>query len=295
MAKIELRHLRYFVAVAQTLHFGRAAEQLGITQPVLSDQIRRLETLLGVQLLHRTKRVVRVTEPGRIFLADALKILDRTERAIANVRQAAQGKLGKLDIGYTGPALYTVLPEILRAFRDRYPDVELALHERCTPDQEAALLTGELQIGFLHPPIEAPLQLREVLCEPMVVALPENHPLAGQSDLSIKDLAREPFILFPRTVGPNLYNQIMTLCARANFSPRVVQEVTPQPTMVGLVAAGIGIAFVSASLQSIGRPGVVYRSLQEATPVLELAVAWQAHSPTLNNFLRVVDEWLLSA
>ncbi|MBE9098277.1 LysR family transcriptional regulator [filamentous cyanobacterium LEGE 07170] len=309
---MELRHLRYFVAVAQALHFGRAAEQLGITQPVLSDQIRRLETLLGVQLLYRTKRVVQLTEPGRIFLTDALRVLSQTETAITTVQRAAQGKLGKLAIGYTGPALYTVLPEILRLFRDRYPEVELSLHEYCTPEQEAALLADELQVGFLHPPIDAPLQQHEVLCEPMVVALPENHPLANQAILSIKDLAQEPFILFPQAVGPNLYGQIMTLCTQAGFSPKVVQEVTPQPTMIGLVAARIGIAFVSMSMQSITRPGVVYRSLQEASPILKLVVAWKESlretsrttsanggdrsaqdrsSPVLDNFLQVVDEW----
>lgn len=286
---MELRHLRYFVAVAQELHFGRAAERLGITQPVLSDQIRRLETLLGVQLLYRTKRVVQLTEPGRMFLTDAMRLLEQVEVAVVTVQRAAQGKLGKLAVGYTGPALYTVLPEILRTFRDRYPDVELTLHELCTPEQEAALLADEIQVGFLHPPIDAPVQLHEVLCESMVVALPERHPLVNQHSVSIKDLAQEFFILFPRTVGPNLYSQIMTLCAQAGFSPKVVQEVTPQPTMIGLVAAGIGIAFVSASLQSISRPGVVYRSLQEAAPVLRLAIAWkeEARSPALQNFLHV--------
>ncbi|NEQ45995.1 MAG: LysR family transcriptional regulator [Leptolyngbya sp. SIOISBB] len=301
-AQVELRHLRYFAAVAQTLHFGRAAEQLGITQPVLSDQIRRLETLLSVQLLYRTKRVVQLTEPGRIFLADVSRLLEHTDTAIATVQRAAQGKLGKLAIGYTGPALYTVLPEIVRRFRDRYPDVQLNLHELCTPDQEAALLAGELHIGFLHPPLAAPWQQREVLSEPMVVALPDSHPLASQPELSIQDLSQESFILFPQTVGPKLYGEIMTLCAQAGFSPKVVQEATPQPTMIGLVAAGIGIAFVSTSLQSISRPGVVYRSLQEATPMLKLAIAWkdsstQHHNQSsvispLEHFLQVVDDWL---
>lgn len=308
---VELRHLRYFVAVAQALHFGQAAEQLGITQPVLSDQIRRLETLLGVQLLYRTKRVVQLTEPGRIFLADAVRLLEQAEASVTTVQQAAQGRLGKLAIGYTGPALYTVLPEIVRTFRDRYPDVELTLRELCTPEQEAALLAGELQVGFLHPPIDARLHLQEVLQEPMVIALPENHPLAHQPRISIKDLTHESFILFPPTVGPYLYSRILALCAQAGFSPGVVQEVTPQPAMIGLVAAGIGIAFVSASLQSISRPGVVYRALQKEAPVLKLAIAWKdkmppmrrtplnqeynpssRESPVLQNFLRVVNDWL---
>ncbi|MEM9009335.1 MAG: LysR family substrate-binding domain-containing protein, partial [Cyanobacteria bacterium P01_F01_bin.86] len=231
---------------------------------------------------------------GRIFLTDAQRLLAQTETAIATVQRAAQGRLGQLAIGYTGPALYTVMPEILRLFRDRYPEIELSLHECCTPDQEAALLADDLQVGFLHPPINGPLQQRDVLCEPMVVALPENHPLGSQGTLSVKDLARESFILFPQAVGPNLYGQIMTLCAEAGFSPRVVQEVTPQPTMIGLVAAGIGVAFVSESLRSISRPGVVYRSLQEATPMLRLAIVWKDTvplSPALNSFLQVVDEW----
>ena len=292
-ASIELRHLRYFVAVAQTLHFGRAAEHLGITQPVLSDQIRRLETLLGVQLLHRTKRVVQLTEPGRIFLADVLQVLAQTDTAIATVRRAAQGKFGKLAIGYTGPALYTVLPEIVRTFRDRNPNVELTLHENCTPQQEAALLANDIQVGFLHPPIDAPVNQQTVFEETLVVALPENHPLTEQSSLSINDLANESFILFPRTVGPHLYSQILFLCTQAGFKPRVVQEVTPQPTMVGLVAAGIGVAFVATSMQKISRPGVVYRNLQEETPILQLAMAWKddQKSPVLESFLTVVNDW----
>ncbi|MEM9905746.1 MAG: LysR family transcriptional regulator [Cyanobacteria bacterium P01_D01_bin.44] len=311
ITSIELRHLRYFVAVAQTLHFGRAAEHLGITQPVLSDQIRRLETLLGIQLLYRTKRVVQLTEPGRIFLTDAIRLLEQAETAISTAQRAAQGMVGNLSIGYTGPALYTVLPEIVRTFRDRYPNVELTLHELCTPEQETALLTNDIQVGFLHPPIDAPLQLREVFHESMVVALPEHHHRANQPNVSIKDLAQESFILFPRAVGPYLYSRILRLCAQAGFSPKVVQEVTPQPTMIGLVAAGIGIAFVSASMQSISRPGVVYRPLQEETPVLKLAIAWNEGinpadaaqstqgrnrsggvSPVLQNFLQMVDDWL---
>ncbi|MEL6128459.1 MAG: LysR family transcriptional regulator [Cyanobacteria bacterium J06627_3] len=295
-AAVELRHLRYFVAVAQALHFGRAAEHVGITQPVLSDQIRRLEDLLGVQLLYRTKRVVKLTEPGRIFLADALQVLGQTDAAIATVRRAAQGKFGKLAIGYTGPALYTVLPEIVRMFRDRNPQVELTLHENCTPQQEAALQTNAIQVGFLHPPIDAPVNLKTVLQETMVVALPEHHPLLNQSHLSVKDLANESFILFPRTVGPYLYSQILSLCTQAGFNPTVVQEVTPQPTMIGLVAAGIGVAFVSASMQNISRPGVVYRQLQEETPSLQLAMAWkdEQKSPVLQSFLTVVNDWLKS-
>ncbi|MEO1298449.1 MAG: LysR family substrate-binding domain-containing protein, partial [Cyanobacteria bacterium J06636_16] len=231
--------------------------------------------------------------PGRIFLIDAMRLREQADAAIATVQRAAQGAVGNLAIGYTGPTLYTVLPEIVRTFRDRYPDVELTLHELCTPEQEAALLADEIQIAFLHPPIDSPVLMQDVFCESMVVVLPEYHRLANQSSLSIEDLAQESFILFPRTVGPYLYSCILSLCAQAGFSPKVVQEVTPQPTMIGLVAAGIGIAFVSASLQSINRPGVVYRALQEEVLVLKLAIAWKddARSPVLQNFVQVVDAW----
>lgn len=299
----ELRHLRYFVTVAQSLHFGRAAQQLGITQPVLSDQIKRLETLLGVKLLHLTKRVVQLTKPGEVLLKESIQLLFQAETAFDNVQRSAKGEIGQLSIGYTGPALYTVMPEIVRAFRDRYPQVSLTLHERCTPDQETALLNGDIQVGFLHPPIDTPLQLISILREPMVLALPENHPLAAQAKVSIRDLADESFILFPRSVGPNLYANILKLCASAGFTPDIVQEVTPQPTMVGMVAAGIGIALVSASMKQIHRSGVAYCEMEEVGPVLELAIAWNlankgnnslskaSESPMLQNFLAIADNW----
>ncbi|MEM8605449.1 MAG: LysR family substrate-binding domain-containing protein, partial [Cyanobacteria bacterium P01_H01_bin.121] len=178
-------------------------------------------------------------------------------------------------------------------FRDRQPQVELQLRELCTPDQEAALLANDIQIGFLHPPIHSRLQTQDILAESMVLALPENHPLAAQTTLSIKDLASESFILFPRDVGPYLYSRILLLCAQAGFSPKVAQEVTPQPTMIGLVAAGLGVAFVSESLQSISRPGVIYRKLQEETPMLQLAIAWnnESKSSILANFLHTIQDW----
>ncbi|MEL6136376.1 MAG: LysR family transcriptional regulator [Cyanobacteria bacterium J06628_6] len=295
--QVELRHLRYFVAVAQTLHFGKAAEQVGITQPVLSDQIRRLEQLLKVQLLYRTKRVVKLTAAGQVLLEEATQLLTQADVAVVRTRRAADGKLGSLTIGYTGPALYTVMPDIVRTFRDRNPDIHLSLDERCTSDQEAALLADELEVGFLHPPVDAALSLHPILRETMLLALPEDHPLASQPQISIKQLAKESFILFPREVGPNLYASILRLCAEAGFVPRVAQEVTPQPTMIGMVAAGMGIALVSASLQQIGRTGVVYRELVEPAPTLELAIAWKAAAPgpsqrpVLQNFLAVAQAW----
>ncbi len=289
---MELRHLKYFVAVAEELHFGRAAAKVQITQPVISDQIRRLEEELRVKLFFRTKRTVQLTEPGKIFFKEAQQILERVEKAVSAVQKAERGELGSLTIGYTGPALYTLLPEIIKAFRDRYPQVELVLKEICTNEQVEALNSGEIEVGFLHPPIEGDFESISIMTEKMILALPEDHPLTTFTQVPISKLSDQSFILFPQQEGPYLYSRILSICQQAGFSPKVVQEVTPQPTMIGLVAAGIGVSFVSSSLQNLNRPGVVYRELDVATPELELVAAWKRDkvSPVLRKFLQIVQE-----
>ena len=293
---MELRHLKYFVAVAEELHFGRAAAKVQITQPVISDQIRRLEQELGVKLFFRTKRTVKLTEPGKIFFIEAKQILARVEKAVSAVQKADRGELGSLTIGYTGPALYSVLPKIIRTFRDRYPQVELVFKEICTNDQVKALNSGDIDVGFLHPPIKGDFEFILIMTESMILALPEDHPLTTFTQVPISKLSNQPFILFPRQEGPYLYSRILSICQQAGFSPQVVQEVTPQPTIIGLVAAGIGVSFVSSSLQSINRPGVVYRELDVLTPELELVAAWKIEkvSPVLQKFLTVVRACLTS-
>ncbi|MGL6337824.1 MAG: LysR family transcriptional regulator [Waterburya sp.] len=287
---MELRHLKYFVAVAEELHFGRAAAKVQITQPVISDQIRRLEQELGVKLFFRTKRTVELTEPGKLLLKEAKQILERVEKAVSTVQKADRGELGSLIIGYTGPAFYTLLPKIIRSFRDRYPQVELVLKEICTNEQVEALNAEDIEVGFLHPPVDGDFEFISIMREKMVLALPENHPLATLTKVPISKLSDQPFILFPRKVGPSLYNRLFSLCQQAGFCPKVVQEVTPQPTMIGLVAAGIGVSFVSESLQNLNRPGVVYRELDVVTPELELVAAWKKDkvSPVLQKFLQIV-------
>ena len=289
---MELRHLKYFVAVAEELHFGRAAEKVQITQPVISDQIRRLEQELGVKLFFRTKRTVELTEPGKIFFKEAKQILERVEKAVDAVQKADRGELGSLMIGYTGPALYTLLPKIIRTFRDRYPQVELVLKEICTNEQVEALNSGNIEVGFLHPPVDGEFEFISIMTEKMVLALPEDHPLTTFTKVPISKLSNQSFILFPRHEGLSLYNRILLMCQQAGFAPKIVQEVTPQPTMIGLVAAGIGVSLVSESLQNINRPGVVYRKLDVPTPELELVAAWKKEkvSPVLPKFLQVVTE-----
>lgn len=293
---MELRHLKYFVAVAEELHFGRAAAKVQITQPVISEQIRRLEQELGVKLFFRTKRTVELTEPGKIFFSEAQEILERVEKAVCALQKADRGELGSLTIGYTGPALYTILPKIIKAFQNSYPQVELILKEICTDEQVEAFNTGNIEVGFLHPPVDSDFEFISIMKEKMILALPEDNSLATLTPVPIEKLSNQSFILFPQKVGPVLYSRIFTMCQQAGFIPKVVQEVTPQPTMIGLVAAGIGVSFVSQSLQNINLPGVVYRELDVSTPELELSAAWKTEkiSPVLQAFLKIVQKMVLS-
>lgn len=292
---IELRHLRYFVAVAEELHFGRAAERLHMAQPPLSQQIRQLESELGFQLFHRSRRKVELTEAGQVFLAECQQVLHQLEVAIQTGRQASRGEAGQLTIGFVGSAAYNVLPEILRYFRAQVPDVTLELKELTTDQQLARLHESRLDLGFVRPPIEDPTcQVMTVLREPLVVALPAHHPLAYQAQVPLSALASEPFILFPRPLAPGLYDQMIALCQQAEFSPRVAQEAIQMQTIVSLVAAEIGVAIVPRSLQNLQRTGVIYKPLREKTPQAEIALMWRHAIPTpaVQQFVRITQQWL---
>ena len=290
---IELRHFRYFLVVAEELHFSRAADRLDIAQPPLSQMIQRLEHELGMSLFHRTKRRVSLTDAGIIFQEEAKRTLAQAERAVSCVRRASKGELGRLVVGFIGSATYSVLPPIIRRFREQYPDVDLNLQELSTVQQVRALREGQLQVGFLRPFEQEPtLKSTVVLQEPLLVALPEHHRLSPQAKISMRMLANESFILFPRLLASELHDQIISLCQHARFSPHVVQEAMQLPTIVSLVAAGIGIAVIPASLQNLGRTGVHYRAIRESTPKAELLMAWRSEQPStvLQSFLRVVTE-----
>lgn len=289
---IELRHLRYFITVAEELHFGRAAERLHMAQPPLSQQIRQLENLLGFQLFYRTKRSVQLTEAGHAFLADCRNLFKQLDQSIETGRQVSRGESGQLVIGFVSSAAYSVLPDILRAFRTQFPAVRLELHELPTHEQLQWLHARRIDVGFLRPPVEAKnLRLTIIVREPMVVALPEAHALADQPAVALFTLANEPFILFPRPLAPRAYDQLISLCQQAGFSPNIVQEAMQMQTIVSLVAGGIGVAIVPVSLQNMQRTGVVYKPLQEQTPCSEIAVAWRSDdpSPTVKQFLAVVQ------
>jgi len=290
---VELRHLRYFVAVAEELHFGRAAERLQMAQPPLSQQIRKLEEELSVQLFYRTKRRVQLTAAGQVFLEQAQLMLAQAEQAIKAAQRADQGELGRLVIGFVASACYDVLPDILRVYRERFPDVSLVLRELTTTQQVHALLNGRINIGFIRPPVHhEALEVETILREPFLVALPENHSLASQAEIPLKALSKESFVLFPRHLGPGFYDQVVSLCQQAGFSPDVSQEAIEMQTIVSLVAAGFGVSLVPASLQNLRRVGVIYRRIQGATPVAELAMIWQkkASLPVLQTFMALVKE-----
>jgi DNA-binding transcriptional LysR family regulator len=203
---MELRHLRYFVTVAEELHFGRAAQRLQIAQPPLSQQIRQLEEELGVQLFHRTKRSVQLTEAGQLFLEEACQILTRAEQAIQIVQRADRGETGRLTLSFVGSATYSVLPVVLKVFRRRFPEVLLSLHEMTTTQQVQALHEDRIHLGFVRPPIyEQELMIESILKEPFVAVLPEFHRLANETQISLLTLANDPFILFPRYLGSGFY------------------------------------------------------------------------------------------
>jgi len=243
-----------------------------------------------------TKRRVDLTEAGAAFLERARRALAEVEEARADARQAARGELGRLAVGFVGSAVYTVLPDLLRAYRARVPRVEVALRQMTTTEQVEALRDGRIGVGVLRKPANThpAFGLEVIHREPLVAAVPATHPLAGRDDVSARDLADEAFVLFPRAAGPSLYDAIIALCDRAGFSPTVVQEAGEVQPIAGLVGAGLGVALVPASVERLRVPGVAYRAVREAEPTVALAVAWRRAevSPTVRSFLSVVEETL---
>ncbi len=290
---MELRHLRYFLTLAEELHFGRAAERLHIAQPPLSQQIRQLETELGFDLFRRTKRTVQLTEAGQVFLEEVQRIFKLLEQAIQIGQKTSRGEAGQLAIGFVSSASYNVLPTIFRRFRTDFPGVILELRELTTNQQTQWLKEGQIDVGFVRPPVEdTQFKTETVFRETLVVALPEEHPLAKQSNISLASLCSESFVLFSRTYAPGLYDTLISLCKQAGFSPQVSQEAIQMQTIVSLVAADMGVAIVPASLQHLQRTGVVYKALQEPTPEVGINMIWRRHdtSPTVHRFLEVVRQ-----
>jgi DNA-binding transcriptional LysR family regulator len=290
---MELRHLRYFVTVAEELHFGRAARRLHLSQPPLSMQIKSLEQELGTPLLARTQRRVELTAAGAVFLKEARDILARVSAASEAARRAARGETGELAVGFVSIADYSVLPPALREFRLRNPGIRLVLREATTDVQLRDLIEERADLGFLLAPVpDERLQVLPLLRERLVAALPERHPAAaGRGRVSLKRLADSPFILTPHHMAPRLHDSIMSFCAEAGFTPRVEQEAVQMQTIISLVSAGLGVSLIPESLRHLGRTGVAYRPLRERSPLTEIVLAWRARDsrPALQRFVAAVQ------
>jgi DNA-binding transcriptional LysR family regulator len=274
---MELRHLRYFVAVAEELNFTRAADRLHISQPPLSQQIRQFEEEIGVRLLDRTRRRVVLTQAGQAVLGEARNTLAQANRIPAVAHRTAQGPGGTLRVGFSSAAAHTVLPRVVRSFRSKAPEVKLQLHEMSTERQIASLCEASIDIGFVRLPLEGPpasLVVESIFREPLILAIPRGHALSRSRHISTGVLAKAPFIRFPRHVAPGLYDQVDRICGRAGFKPNVVQEALEIQTTLSLVAAGIGVAIVPQSARNIGSRQIVYRPLPQRE-MTEMGVAYE--------------------
>ena len=272
----ELRQLRHFVAVAERLHFGRAAAALHMSQPPLSRSIRDLEVRLGATLFARTRRRVELTPEGARFLEESKRLLAQLEHAVLEVGRMAAGG-GRLRLGFVSLADYGVLPRLLKAYKAARPGVALALREMLSPDQAAALAAGELDFGLLLPPVAgAELEHIVVQRERFLVALPSRHRLArGHGRVAMRELAGEAFVMAPREIAPGLHDVVAALATRAGFTPRVAQEAIQMQTVVSLVSSGMGVAVVPSSVANLGRRGVAYRDIADSHPRLDLWLAWR--------------------
>ncbi len=292
-ADLELRHLRYFIAVAEELHFGRAATRLGIAQPPLSQQIQKLEEILGARLFERTSRRVNLTDAGRVFLLEARRVLALAEDAVQAAHRAGRGESGVLRVAFAATVMFLALPRIIRVFRERYPEVHLDLREMPTGTQLSALRAGDIDLGLVREPSPDPeFEIETVMEEPLVIAINRAHRLADRRSLPVALLAEEPFVGFPRELAPGLHAQVMGLCRRAGFSPRVVQESRELYTSVSLVEAGVGVSILPASVEKLGWPNVRYRTIPPPAGLTRIAAAWRVDRPrpVIGAFLSVVRE-----
>jgi DNA-binding transcriptional LysR family regulator len=284
----ELRQLRYFVAVAERLSFTRAAGDLRMAQQSLSQQITVLEGILGARLFDRDTRGTRLTEIGRLFLPEARAVLARAEAAVATVGRAGRGEIGELRLAFLGSTANYMLPPIVRAFRERYPDVELRTDDVSVGALVAGLRDGRYDVGFTRPPLVDDLTTRTLITERVCAVLPEGHRLADRTELNLADLAGEPWVLTPRESWPPWHDKYDVDFAAAGFTPDVVQRATSVPNLLALVAAGVGVTRLAASAHSLRNTGVVFVPL--ATDWADTVVAWrpEAMKPALHNLLDVV-------
>jgi DNA-binding transcriptional LysR family regulator len=281
---MELRHMRYFVAVAEELNFTRAAARIGIGQPPLSQQIKDLETELGTHLFIRTPHGVLLTEAGQVFLQEARQLLAKTEQAKSAVQRAGRGESGRLRLGFTAAlSFHRLIPAVIRDYRRTWPDVGVELEESNTTLLSQGLARETLDAAFLRPGLATlpGIDIYRFADEPMRIALPTGHPLAHKKSVALRELANESFVLFPREVGLSLYDEIIDSCRRAGFEPRLNQVAPQMTSVINLVAAEMGISIVTASMTQIQVPGVCYVSIKGDAPVARLALATRQGDPAI--------------
>jgi DNA-binding transcriptional LysR family regulator len=285
--------MRYFIAVAEELHFGRAAERLHMAQPPLSQQIKKLEEELGVQLFARTKRKVELTPAGSLFLSEARLTLRQADRAKQIAIDAQQGVRGLLRVGFVTSASYSILPSLVRRFRRENPLIDLELLEMSPCEQLDAMERGTIDVGLLRPPVGSScLEVRTLIEEPLVAALPVDHRMAEQQAVDLETLAEDAFVLFPRHHGPGIYDVIMKACHEAGFVPEVSYAPNEMQTILAYVAGGLGVSLVPLSLSGFHHGSIVYRSLRGIRAVSELALIRRREDKNkiLNTFLKLSIE-----
>lgn len=289
---LELRQLRYFVTVAEELHFGKAALRLHMTQPPLSQTIQALEELLGAALFERNRRGVTLTAAGAALLPEARRMLAQAQELPQLVQRAAAGEVGRLSLAFVSSADYSVLPPFLRAYRAAYPQVQINLQEATSDLQLDDLLHARIDAGLLIPPLpdksRAELDYLPVLNEPLILAAPAGlDALNTPGPVALADLPPLPLIIFPRAIAPALYDAVLAVFGAAGITPEIGQQAIQMQTIVSLVSAGMGLALVPQSVSNLMRPGVEYRSLRDPTPLVETGLAWRRDhvTPVLQGFL----------
>ena len=283
--------MRYFQAVAEELHFGRAASRLYIAQPALSRQIQQLEELVGTPLLRRTQRKVELLPAGQVFLERSNLILADIERAVVDARRTGAGECGRLSVGFIHSSTYGLLPSIIERFRHLYPDIDLELHEMAIADQHLALTRGIIDIGLLRPqPAPPELEVQPVLEDPFLVAVPLTHPLAKRRSVRLEELQGEPMVMFPHRGSPLFHSRIMAMCEAAGFTPRVVQQATQIHTVAGLVGAGIGLAIIPGTARNLQPRGVRFLEIADRPEPVHVALGWlrsKEDLPAVRSFRQV--------
>jgi DNA-binding transcriptional LysR family regulator len=291
---MELRQLRYFVTVAEELHFARAAERLHLAQQSLSFQIKQLEQELGTVLFERTTRRVELTAAGHAFLKEVEIVFEHLQKAVEHARKAGRGEAGRLVVGYHSMTLYNIMPSIVRRFRERFPDVEVVLQEMISPGLEECILSGEVDIGLAGLSGRHPTGLaHEILyCDTVAVALPKGHPLETCDDIPLTALANESFVMYSRIQKKQGFDQIIALCQRCGFSPHIVQEAATESAVISLVAGGIGIAIVVKSLQNVRTDEVSYRRLVDPVTEADFGIVWKHKnlSPLVKAFVQTAQD-----